>query len=417
MILSKRYKLQLATLAFCAYSLFVSQRLAIRSFISSNQHRLVSLYLGNGRCKWTPPSYDPPEGEFHKTLIVGYPSGDKRLTYIQMEALTGLTAKDEWEFDYFGITNYPFIKSNYPHHEGIWGWEQEADQVIMIVRNLRRTIVEYHDILWDIGYAETYDVAMEHAQNLYRESPPLNDFLHWRDEYVIDEIQWYGWFIDYWMEGGLMRDIFSHRITTPRHWNMLMIPNGYSREDVDYSLIVGDDVIVTPSYDPHCLNDVSDGCRPKEIISAERLLVNGTGPIETRKIASVLQGKQGIGDYLIEEDAWDCIWEELIINKKGSKTFLDREGLTERHYNFSEEMLEIMIEEQNRLIAKYTGHEWISVGIAQNLVDIITEHRDLLAVELIEVQSGERRLRPHDFLGPKTRARKKFKMNEGSDYW
>jgi len=165
------------------------------------------------------------------------------------------------------------------------------------------------------------------------------------------------------------------------------------------------------------LNDVSDGCRPKEIISAERLLVNGTGPIETRKIASVLQGKQGIGDYLIEEDAWDCIWEELIINKKGSKTFLDREGLTERHYNFSEEMLEIMIEEQNRLIAKYTGHEWISVGIAQNLVDIITEHRDLLAVELIEVQSGERRLRPHDFLGPKTRARKKFKMNEGSDYW
>jgi len=187
--------------------------------------------------RWTPPSYDPPEGEFHKTLIVGYPSGDKRLTYIQMEALTGLTAKDEWEFDYFGITNYPFIKSNYPHHEGIWGWEQEADQVIMIVRNLRRTIVEYHDILWDIGYAETYDVAMEHAQNLYRERPPLNDFLHWRDEYVIDEIQWYGWFIDYWMEGGLMRDIFSHRITTPRHWNMLMIPNGYSREDVDYSLI------------------------------------------------------------------------------------------------------------------------------------------------------------------------------------
>ena len=356
-------------------------------------------------------------GEFYKTLIVGYPSGDKRLTYIQMEALTGITAKDEWEFDYSGITNHPFIKSNYPHHEGIWGWAQEADQVIMIVRNLRMTVIEYHDILWDIGYATTYDVAIEHAENLYRERPPLDDFLHWRDYCILDEIKWYGWFIDYWMENGLMRDIFSNRLTTSRHWNMLMESTPDDRENVSFDLIVGDDVIVTPSYDPHCVTDVSHGCRPKEIISADRLLVNETGPMETRKIASVLQGKQGIGDHLIEEDAWDCIWEELIINKKGSKTYLDREGLTERNYNFSEEMLEIMLQELDRLITKYNGHEWISVRIAQTLVDILLEHRNELGQELLEVQSGERRLRPHDFLGPKTRARRKFEMNEGSDYW
>eukprot|EP00957_Ditylum_brightwellii_P071780 5456359-Ditylum_brightwellii.AAC.1 len=67
-----------------------------------------------------------------------------------MEALTGLPAKDEWDFQYLGITNHPFIKANYPHHEGIWGWGDVGDQVVMVVRNIKRAMVEYHDILWDI---------------------------------------------------------------------------------------------------------------------------------------------------------------------------------------------------------------------------------------------------------------------------
>ena len=41
--------------------------------------------------------------------------------------------------------------ANYPHHEGIWGWEDAADQVVMMIRNIRRSMVDYHDILWDIG--------------------------------------------------------------------------------------------------------------------------------------------------------------------------------------------------------------------------------------------------------------------------
>lgn len=31
------------------------------------------------------------------------------------------------------------------------GWEEHADQVILVVRNIRHTIDEYHDILADIG--------------------------------------------------------------------------------------------------------------------------------------------------------------------------------------------------------------------------------------------------------------------------
>ena len=66
-------------------------------------------------------------------------------------------AKDEWDFMFLGMSNHPFIKANYPHHEGVWGWGTVADQVVMMVRNIRRSMVEYHDILWDIGYAKTWD--------------------------------------------------------------------------------------------------------------------------------------------------------------------------------------------------------------------------------------------------------------------
>jgi hypothetical protein len=56
-----------------------------------------------------------------------------------------------------------------------------------------------------------------------------------------------------------MRDIFTHKITTPEHWYMLMMPTVYGKDDVAYDKIVGDQV-VTPTYDPHCVNDVSGSC-------------------------------------------------------------------------------------------------------------------------------------------------------------
>ncbi len=48
------------------------------------------------------------------------------------------------------------------------------------------------------------------------------------------------------MENGLMRDVYTHKITTLDHWNMLTASAHYSREELDYDLVVGDRV-VTPS--------------------------------------------------------------------------------------------------------------------------------------------------------------------------
>ena len=65
-------------------------------------------------------------------------------------ASSSSAAKDEWDFEFLGTSNHPFVKANFPHHEGIWGWGDVADQVVLMVRNMRKSMVEYHDILWDI---------------------------------------------------------------------------------------------------------------------------------------------------------------------------------------------------------------------------------------------------------------------------
>ena len=219
----------------------------------------------------------------------------------------------------------------------------------------------------------------------------------------------YRWFIDYWMEEGLLRDIYTHKITTPKHWNMLMQPFAHSKDEIAYDLIVGNDTVVTPSYDPHCVNDVSNGCHPVQVISAERLVEASTGPAEGRKIAMTMMNHPGIAEHVIEEEAWQCIWTELIVNKKGLKTFIDREGVfSERDYNFSTEMLTEMLHELDRMIDKYSSPEWNLRQTSQDLVDLFNEHRALIQEEYDEVASGIRVLTERDFLGPKERKKRKL---------
>ncbi len=122
-------------------------------FFRSMNDRSLSLHYGNGTCEWRPAiqwtdNGFPSDTTFTKSIIAGYPSGDKCLTYLQLEGLTGLSARDEWDFKFLAHTNQPFIKANYPHHEGIWGWGNVGDQVLLVVSDLKRVLVEYHDILW-----------------------------------------------------------------------------------------------------------------------------------------------------------------------------------------------------------------------------------------------------------------------------
>merc|ERR1712087_366464 len=194
------------------------------------------------------------------------------------------------------------------------------------------------------------------------------------------------------------------------HWEMLL--QHMEREDVDYDLVVGD-VPEVESYDTHC-ELITGGCVPTTIVSADRLCEEATGPTENRKIAQALLNKQGY-EALIPEDGWECIWRELLIQKKGMKTFVDREhdrpaGL----YNFSEEFLSAMIAELDRLIKKYVV---IPGDLNEILVTILREDQRNIQEELDDLLAGRRKLKVNDFLGPKARAKRKLEIEEEKLYW
>jgi len=350
----------------------------------------MSLNLGDGKCEWraalsTEDNGFPTTQTFLKTIIAGYPSGDKRVVFSQLEGLTGLSTRDEWEFAFLGMTNQPFIKANYPHHEGIWGWGDVADQVVMVVSPLKRVLIEYHDILWDIGYAQTFEEAYERITNLYisagagvpEENAPVEEFLVWRDLRVFDEIHWYSWFIDYYMEAGLMRDMFNHEVTVEAQWQMSILPNFFTKHEVRHGRFVNDTDALTNTYDPMCAT-LSKGCYPVMVLDPEKLVHPDYGPIEARKLAQVVNGTEGFDEWMIEEEAWECIWRELIIEKKGITTFLDKATLDYDSYTYSFEMKNEMWHQTNRLIEKY---EVRGDQVAIDLVNILRGHREELGVD------------------------------------
>ena len=78
----------------------------------------------------------------------------------------------------------------------------------------------------------------------------------------------------------------------------------------------------------------------------------------------------------------------------------------ESDYNFSAEMLEEMILELNRVIAKYSKAPWNALETSIRLVELLGGHLLLIEAELEEVTSGGRRLTVRDFLGPEERRRR-----------
>jgi len=333
--------------------------------------RTLSLNLGNGKCKWTPPKYTADKSkQYFRSLIAGFPGGSKRIIFTQLEALAGISANDEWPISK-EKQNLPFMKSNYPHHEGVWSWEKTMDQVILVIRNPRHALVEYHNVLHDIDYANNAEDAYALKDNLYRQRAPVNKFIEWRDNRTEYEINWWGWFIDYWMEGGIMRDIQSHELTTFEHFKRQMQPGPYTESGKAFQDFVGN-VTVQPELDDHCIVDMPNGaCEPIAVVSIDRLMDPVKGYAEQAKLAAAVEGKQGID--VIAEEARDCIWEEVVIRRKGVRTMRDRTGPKEESYSFTPLMYGKMIAELTRLKSKYTAPEWDDVQPAQDLLILLDD--------------------------------------------
>ena len=47
---------------------------------------------------------------------------------------------------------YALYKTQYPHHEGIWSWGKQANQVVLLLQNPRTALVSYQHLLHEIDY-------------------------------------------------------------------------------------------------------------------------------------------------------------------------------------------------------------------------------------------------------------------------
>jgi hypothetical protein len=102
--------------------------------------------------------------------------------------------------------------------------------------------------------------------------------------------------------------------------------------------------------------------------------------------------------WVINQEAWDCIWDKVIDKNEGPMTFDDRDISLDP--NFSQAMIEAMIEEVTRLVTKYSADPWTDDANANRLVFLLSEHLPLLQTELDELISGRRTLSQKDIFMP-----------------
>jgi len=143
------------------------------------------------------------------------------------------------------------------------------------------------------------------------------------------------------------------------------------------------------------------GCQTSIIILSDKLRSYTEGPAETAKIASFLRSNYKIAPYVIEEEAWHCIWDQVIDKGQGPLSFSDRD--ISEDPNFSPSMLEEMIRELTRMVTKYSAGNWKENENAQILVSLFSEHIVMLQTELDDVTSGRRRLGANVIYGPNER--------------
>ena len=136
-----------------------------------------------------------------------------------MEALSGMPAKDELNFAYIGMSNHPFIKANYPHHEEFWGWGAAVDQVVLMIPYIQRSMVECehlhmqrwnfvktdialsfvlivlaypnyldHDILADLEFPTEWVDPKAREEVLYKNEHAIESMYEWRDLQVMGKM-------------------------------------------------------------------------------------------------------------------------------------------------------------------------------------------------------------------------------------
>ena len=57
-------------------------------------------------------------------------------------------------------------------------------------------------------------------------------------ERTTDGIGWYGWLIDYSLEGRILQDYFDHKLTTAEHWAKLREPETFTYGEFQWDVSI-----------------------------------------------------------------------------------------------------------------------------------------------------------------------------------
>jgi hypothetical protein len=354
---------------------FYSKYVGLEQNRKDQFRRSLTVNLGAGQCEWKGPVDAPQDTEVFSTLLTAYPGSGKRTAFMQLEGMTELRTGDDYGFtnpDAPPDTKYAFMKSSYPHHEGTWSFGSQMSQTILLVRNPRWALVNYHHMTYELDYSETWLDSYKRRLNVYTMRPPVADWVQWRNSRFDLEIKKWGWYIDYWMEGGLLRDILTNDLTTSEHFEHTTQPLLYGEAElVAEQVSLG--VVSPPEYDKHCVSNMED-CKPVAIASFEKMIEKETGCEEVDRFLAALEGKAGMS--VIEREARECVWEELIVLGKGNeKTFQNRKGPAKNDFGFRPPEMRKIQAELQRLREKYsTSEDWINDPIAQSLVGYLDEY-------------------------------------------
>ena len=129
------------------------------------------------------------------------------VAYLYSQLLTG----DDWFLNDHETERYAFYKTQYPHHEGVWSWGERAKQIVYILQNPRTAIQTYMFLASEIRYSQSWSTSYANLDRTFTLRPPITEWIAWRDLRFNTEMHYYRWHIDYWMEQGLLRDVYTPR--------------------------------------------------------------------------------------------------------------------------------------------------------------------------------------------------------------
>mmetsp|Transcript_23148 Transcript_23148/g.35061 ORF Transcript_23148/g.35061 Transcript_23148/m.35061 type:complete len:631 (-) Transcript_23148:132-2024(-) len=342
-MIARKYRHVVAVVLLSIVGLFLDFKTSKRSL-----QRFLSYDYGNGNCEWTGADKVDLDTNPYGTLIASYPGAGMRLTWQMTEGAVGYMVGDDF---FFNGRIGGLVKTEYPHPEGIWSYGKEMDQTILLIRNPRWNIPSYHTLLYELEYAHDYVVAYENVFNAFTTRGPMENWLKWRDYRFHDEVNVWGYYIDFWMENG------------PQFWHNL----DYERAG-QYPFRYNYESERPWPTDSHCLYDITEGCTPKAVVSYERMRDPDLGPEELRRIANVIRYKKGM-DLMVSDEAINCIWLETWDHSPENRND-DRDvgGTLAGEYIFTIEQMEELIAKLSYYKHKYSQGDWELDRQARELV-------------------------------------------------